>query len=221
MRQQPSRTTPPPITPNDDLYILNASPCTAAFDFDGTFIKGDSMTPYLQLMYRRRDILRSIYHLRRVLRDYQLRRVARKEAKEDILTHFFGGRSMEELHHYGSRLAREVLPQRVRPKALRRLRWHQAQGHRCLLITASMSFWTTAFAEEYGLELIATRPLVEDGTFTGRIDGPNNYGPEKVRRLEAHLSAEAMGYLYAYGDTDGDRELLERADEGLFRPFHE
>jgi HAD superfamily hydrolase (TIGR01490 family) len=197
-----------------------ALPCTAAFDFDGTFIKGDSLTPYLQLMYRRRDLMRSFLKLSPVMTAYQTKRMPRQLAKERILTHFFGGKELEELQRYGALLARDVLPQRIRPLALRRLRWHQAQGHRCLLITASLSYWTQAFADEYELELIATRPEVIDGQVTGRIDGPNNYGPEKVRRLEAHLSAQEMGYLYAYGDTEGDRELLARADEGLFRPFH-
>jgi len=193
----------------------------AAFDFDGTFIKGDSMTPYLQLMYRRRDIVRGIYQLRSVLAGYQFRRMPRQLAKEQILEYFFGGREMSELLDYGEQLARDILPQRIRPLALRRLRWHQEQGHRCLLITASLSFWTQAFAREYDLELIATRPEVIDEQFSGRIAGLNNYGPEKVRRLEAHIPPEAIGYLYAYGDTKGDRELLARADEGLFRPFHE
>jgi phosphatidylglycerophosphatase C len=192
----------------------------AAFDFDGTFIKGDSMTPYLRLMYRRRDIARGILKLRSVLTAYQFRSMPRQEAKERLLNHFFGDREIEELLQYGEQLARDVLPQRIRPMALRRLRWHQEQGHRCLLITASLSFWTEAFAREYELELIATRPEVLQGKFTGRIQGVNNYGPEKVRRLEAHISPETIAYLYAYGDTDGDRELLARADEGRFQPFH-
>jgi phosphatidylglycerophosphatase C len=200
---------------------MTSTHTVAAFDFDGTFIKGDSMTPYLQLMYRRRDIARGIYRLRSVLTGYQFRNMPRQLAKEKILAYFFGGREMSELHHYGEQLAREVLPQRIRPLALQRLRWHQAQGHRCLLITASLSFWTQAFAREYDLELIATRPEVIDEKFTGRIAGRNNYGPEKVSRLEEHISPETISYLYAYGDTQGDRELLARADEGLFRPFHQ
>lgn len=200
---------------------MTSTHTVAAFDFDGTFIKGDSMTPYLQLMYRRRDIARGVYELRSILARYQFRRMPRQLAKEEILEYFFGGRKMSELLDYGEQLARDVLPQRVRPLALQRLRWHQEQGHRCLLITASLSFWTQAFARDYELELIATRPEVISEKFTGRIAGVNNYGPEKVRRLEEHIPPEAIDYLYAYGDTKGDRELLARANEGLFRPFHE
>jgi phosphoserine phosphatase len=46
-----------------------------------------------------------------------------------------------------------------------------------------------------------------------------------VTRLDAWLGGEARPgtYVYAYGDSDGDRELLARADVGVLvrprRPF--
>lgn len=192
----------------------------AAFDFDGTFIRGDSMTPFLRLMYSRRQILRRGWPVLPILWGYQRGHIPRREAKEFLLTRFLGGCSMAEMARTAQRLADEILPERIRPRALARLHWHQEQGHRCLLITASLTLWTEPFAQKYGLELIATRPEVVEGKFTGRIDGPNNYGPEKVRRLEQHVPPDQIEYLYAYGDTDGDRELLARADEGKYRPFH-
>ncbi len=192
----------------------------AAFDFDGTFIRADSMTPYLRLFYSRREMFRIGRSVLPYLVGYQLGRVPRRQAKEFLLTQFLGGKTVEELEQKAQILADTVLPSRIRPKALEKLRWHQEQGHRCVLVTASLTLWTKAFAHKYGLDLVATLPEVIDGKFTGRLQGTNNYGPEKVRRLEALIPPETIEFLYAYGDTSGDRELLARADEGLYRPFH-
>jgi phosphoserine phosphatase len=44
-------------------------------------------------------------------------------------------------------------------------------------------------------------------------------GAEKVRRLDEWLGATAPGagpaFVWAYGDSSGDRELLARADQGI------
>ncbi len=192
----------------------------AAFDLDGTFIRGNSMTEYLRLIHSKRMLFGGALRLGPVLGAYQMGRMPRREAKERVLSYFFGGMEMAYLEKKGVILAEEILPNKIRPKALARLQWHQEQGHRCVLVTASLSFWTHSFAQKYGLELIATRPEVSEGKFTGRLLGPNNYGPEKVNRLDQLVLLDQVDYLYAYGDTAGDRELLARADEGLFRPFH-
>jgi phosphoserine phosphatase len=52
-----------------------------------------------------------------------------------------------------------------------------------------------------------------DGALTGEIVGANVRRAEKVRRLEAWLGGDAE--IWAYGDSTGDRELLERADHPL------
>jgi phosphatidylglycerophosphatase C len=51
-----------------------------------------------------------------------------------------------------------------------------------------------------------------DGRLTGELASPNVRREEKVRRLEAWLGDDGPVELWAYGDSDGDRELLARAD---------
>ena len=69
------------------------------------------------------------------------------------------------------------------------------------------------------VEKIATRLETDSGTFTGRLDGRNCRGAEKVERLRAHLG-DLGGYsIHAYGDSPSDRVLLERAEFGHYRAF--
>ncbi len=42
---------------------------------------------------------------------------------------------------------------------------------------------------------------------------------ERVRRLEAIIGELKQYCIYAYGDSQGDRELLQVADFPYYRPF--
>jgi len=61
------------------------------------------------------------------------------------------------------------------------------------------------WCREQGLDLLGTRLQVVDGQLTGRIDGENCRGPEKVRRIYSKYNSDDYAKIYAYGDTEGDR----------------
>jgi HAD superfamily phosphoserine phosphatase-like hydrolase len=77
--------------------------------------------------------------------------------------------------------------------------------------------WARAVAID---DVLATRLEVRSGRVTGRLDGPNCYGPEKVARLRALIGGLDAFDVYAYGDSRGDRELLAAATHPAYRPFH-
>ena len=54
---------------------------------------------------------------------------------------------------------------------------------------------------------------------TGRLEGRNCHGEEKVRRLREHYNLASMEYIYAYGDSEGDRPLQAVAHEFHYRSF--
>jgi phosphatidylglycerophosphatase C len=54
---------------------------------------------------------------------------------------------------------------------------------------------------------------------TGRIDGKNCHGPEKVRRIREQYPADEYDIAYAYGDTGGDRPMLALARHPFMKPF--
>ena len=43
------------------------------------------------------------------------------------------------------------------------------------------------------------------------------YGDEKVRRIRERLTLADYGTIYAYGDTEDDRAMLDLADRKYFR----
>ena len=63
-------------------------------------------------------------------------------------------------------------------------------------------------------DVLAGRSEARPGRATGRLDGGNCRGPEKVVRSagSTHAGGRPAVHLSAYGDSRGDRELLAVAD---------
>jgi len=117
----------------------------------------------------------------------------------------------------------ERLIQGLRPEAVARLRWHDQQGHRLVIVSASPRALIQPVAQHLGVELIATETsdlAGEAAIATLQLTSANCKGAEKVRRLEAWLGQPLQEIeLHAYGDSRGDRELLQAACEPHWRSF--
>src|SRR5262249_49246321 len=146
--------------------------------------------------------------------------VSRTRTKEAVLRAFLGGVDESVVRQRAARWALHELPGLVRPAALARLRWHMSQGHRVVLASASLELLVEPWARAVGVrDVRAMRLEVREGRLTGRLDGPNCYGEEKVIRLRALLGDLDRYELHAYGDSAGDRELLAAAQHAVWRPF--
>ena len=78
-----------------------------------------------------------------------------------------------------------------------------------------------AKAEAAGIRLtvVGTEMEVKNGRMTGRFATPNCYGAEKVRRIEDVIPHREHYRVLAFGDSRGDKEMLEYADEKFEKPF--
>ncbi len=192
----------------------------AAFDFDGTLTKKDTMFAFIRFVKGDFYFIWGMLCISPTLILHKIGFLSAQKAKEKCLSFFFQHETEADLYAYGSRFCREKMPDLLRPQALSCLKNHQNQGHICYLVTASLTFWTQKWAEEQGFMLVATLPEIQNGRFTGKIVGKNCNGEEKVFRLLSVLSAEKnIEKKYAYGDTSGDTEMLKWADVAVFKPF--
>jgi HAD superfamily hydrolase (TIGR01490 family) len=196
-------------------------PVVAAFDFDGTLTRRDTLLPFLLHTLGSFEVARHALVLSPTLAAYGLGFIRNDIAKERVFIQCLSGMRMGELRQEAERFAENVLPTLLRKEALQRLDWHKRQGHRCVVISASLELYVRPWAINTGFDdVIATHlEAREDGRITGKLSGGNCFGVEKVRRLEA-LLGDRNGYtLYAYGDSRGDKELLSSADVAYYRFF--
>ena len=60
---------------------------------------------------------------------------------------------------------------------------------------------------------------IKDKTITGKTFKKNCHDPEKVKRIRELYNLSDYKYIYAYGNSRGDHEMLDIADERHYKPF--
>jgi len=195
----------------------------AAFDFDGTISYRDTLSSFLLFSVGFRRYTLNMLILLPIFMAYITGFRSRQQTKEKVLRRFFHRTPVATLRELGRAFALSKLDQHIRPEALERIAWHRQHGDRCVLVSASLEAYLAPWAEAKGFEATIASVLEADekGLFTGRLQGLNCRSQEKVRRLEERMGPRSTYILYAYGDSDGDRELLASADHPFFRRLSE
>lgn len=191
----------------------------ALFDFDGTITDGDSLWDFLCWSFGKTRMIRAGACLGPTLLAWRVGMTSRHEVKARLLRHFFYGWDAEKFMGHCAEYSLGALPRLVKPSALKQIEWHKANGHTVLVVSASIETWLKPWCDLHQLGLIATRVEVVDGRITGALATPNCRGTEKVRRLKEAIDLHEYSYVYAYGDSRGDREMLELANEPHYRRF--
>lgn len=202
-----------------------ASRPVAAFDFDGTLLEGDSLLILHSLVRspvgRLADGLNLLPAL--VLWKSGLRSTAwlKQTFLQILLTPAMQARSPEQRQQLLHQALASALWQQLRPAALTRLEWHRRQGHRLVIVSASPRLLLQPIAERLGVELIATETSDPCNGTPIELRSANCKGPEKIARLEQWLQQPLSNTeLHAYGDSRGDRELLQSAAHPHWRSFN-
>ncbi|MEP6625556.1 MAG: HAD-IB family hydrolase [Acidimicrobiia bacterium] len=186
----------------------------AAFDFDGTISRRDTLAPFLARVGGTGPLVHAIVRRSPRIAAAALRRGDRDAEKQAVITRVLGGRTATSVAAMGRAYADHLWTrQRFRPAALELLRWHREQGHRIVIVSASLDSYLVPLAPRLGVDHVISCSLETDsaGLVTGTLLGGNVRGPEKANRLRAWLGGDAVE-LWAYGDSSGDDELLAMAD---------
>ncbi len=195
-------------------------PDVAAFDFDGTLTTGGSVFDFLSAVAGRDAVLRASAQLAPRLAHAALAggEVADR-TKEELFTRVLGGIVTEHVDRVGAEFAVGHLAAHVRPDVRRRLDWHRGRGDSVVIVSASPDAYVRVAAERLAADAaIATLLEVDDsGRLTGRYEGGNCRGEEKIRRLRLWMADAGMedADLWAYGNSRGDLRMLRAAQTGV------
>lgn len=191
----------------------------AIFDFDGTLTRCDSLLPFLRqsqptiLFWIRLPFYLAMWMC------YKLRLASADRTKAAILATVLKGKKEAECRAMAQRFV-PVVESLLRPEALHRLEWHRSEGHRLVLLTASLLPCVEPWAEKMGFHtVIATLPEIRSGILTGRFEGRNCKGKEKIRRLDRALPHWRDAISYGYGDSPSDLPLLSLCTHSYYRNF--
>ncbi|HEY6899296.1 MAG TPA: HAD-IB family hydrolase [Puia sp.] len=193
----------------------------AFFDFDGTITTRDTLLEFIKFSKGTLPFYIGFALNSPWLVAYRLKLISNQAAKERILTWFFRKTPLAVFQETCDQFADQQIPALLRPKAVQEIRRLQEKGFDVVIVSASPENWLRKWTESIGAGLLATRLEIKPvkQTLSGRIQGINCHGEEKVRRIrEAHTLADYQ-VIHAYGDTSGDKPMLALAHHGFYKPF--
>lgn len=194
------------------------SPDVVAFDVDGTLTVRDCVVPFMRRICGTTGLaMAGGRYGGELLRGRTSR--DRDDVKESFVRSVFSGRVESEVGDAGVLFAAEAVKGSMRLDVAERLRWHQEQGHVVVLVSASLGPYLHPFGDLLEVDAVLCTELeASEGRFTGEIAGRNCRGPEKASRLASWMEQSGFAtsaLTHAYGDSDGDREMLAMARLGL------
>jgi phosphatidylglycerophosphatase C len=187
---------------------LTRSGPIVAFDFDGTLTVSDTFLAFLRWREGSVGYHAGMARLAPAASSFLINRKVDRLKAAAVLE--------EEAREFAATAA----PLMLRPDALRVWRRHRNDGARMVIVTASPEPIIAPFARGLGADMLIGTGLAldKDDRLTGGLKGRNCRGPEKVKRLR-EVFGEDVRLAAAYGDTDGDDDMLNIADEKFMRLF--
>ena len=191
----------------------------ALFDFDGTITKKDSFLEFIRFYKGSYSFIIGLIILSPILLLYKVKIVKNWKAKERVLTYFFKNELFKEFCLKSTEFSLKIIPGLLKPDAVQAITYHLEKGDRVIVISASFENWLADWCKSMKLELIGSKIEVRNGFITGKIEGKNCYGIEKVIRLKQYLDITQFSEIYAYGDSKGDLPMLELANHRFYQSF--
>ena len=141
--------------------------------------------------------------------------------KERAISFFFKNESITDLWKKGKQYSSDKIDNMVRDKAKEKIKWHQSRGDKIIVVSASANIWLESWCLKNNIDLIATELEEIDGKITGKLINGNCFGNEKVVRVKKKVNIKDYEEIFAYGDSRGDKELLDFADKPYYKPFRD
>ena len=180
----------------------------AYFDLDGTLLNASSEKTLTAYLARRRPwripwgaIVWTTGFLTNLLRGRALYDAARNRGHLSLA-------SWNTLEDYSNHLAEHTLKQHISSSAWERLEWHRSQGHRLVLVTATVAPMAEAMAAVLGMDAVyGCGPNERSGVLSGSERGwsvPRRKGKVPVVQSDAKENGHDLSQCYGYGNTLAD-----------------
>ena len=192
-----------------------------AFDFDGTLTTKDTLLEFIRFAKGSGQMVRGFLLFSPLLLLMKLHLYPNLKAKQQLFSYFFKGMNIDDFNALCMRFA-EQNKRLLRPAGIEKVRQAiEEEQATVLIISASIDNWVRPFFDEIDkkIQVLGTQIETTEGRLTGQFTTKNCYGQEKVNRLTALYPHREAYDLIAFGDSRGDKELLDFADKGFYKPF--
>lgn len=188
----------------------------SVFDFDGTITTKDTLFEFMKFTHGKYFFYLKFIVLFPIIILYLFKILPNYKAKQIIFNSFYKGMKIDAFNKKGILFIR-IIEMNLNEKVIKQLKQSQANGNEIIIVSASIENWIIPWANSHNINhILGTQIEVVNGVLTGNFSTKNCYGKEKVERLKKFLSNKEQYYIYAYGDSKGDVELLDFAHEAYW-----
>jgi HAD superfamily hydrolase (TIGR01490 family) len=183
----------------------------ALFDVDNTLLPGEaSEIGFFRFLWRRglvgwSELTRSAAWLAGHVPPFSLHPLRERKV-------YLTGKRPEDIESYAREFCQVEMLGKLSLQGRARLEEHRQAGHQLVLVTGAPDFLVGPLAEFLGVSTVfSAKPEQRDGVYTGALIPPFPYGRGKRELILAHAKEMNLDLTqsYAYGDSPGDRDILE------------
>ena len=191
-----------------------------AFDFDGTITTKSSFAEFIIFTKGYCRFLLGLLIYSPFLVAYVLKLYPNWKAKEKLFSYFYKNTTEEDFNQWSKAFTIKI-DAITRPETVKAIKKHLSEDATVIIVSASIDTWIKLWAEEIGVGTVLATQFETDSNkrLTGKFRTKNCYGKEKVQRIKAAFPNRTEYCLIAYGDSIGDKEMIEFADKGWLHHF--
>ncbi len=189
------------------------------FDFDGTISKSDSMFDFLKTIHGLPYFYFLLFKAVPIFVCYKLKIINKDKFKDSFLMIFLSKFSFSKLEIISNDFS-FLYEKKLKSSAIKYINnLKKDKNNEIIIVTASLDIWIKPIAEKLGIKFISTKASFNNNLYNG-IKGKNCWGKEKVNRIKLAYNLKKYNEIHAFGDSEGDFEMLNIANYKNFRFFN-
>jgi len=205
---------------NSSLKSTRKLKTLAVFDFDGTLTNRDSLNDFLLWRYGPIKFFSVYLIISPILFLYLLGCIKNITIKKIQIYFFLKESSMDSFLNDCEDYAKSRLKEIIRPEAISVIKQHAKKGHELIIISATYPFWIKHWASQYDFShVLGTEIKAKKGKINCASLKKVCVGIEKVNRLMDIYPNLSQYEIYAYGDSYGDKHIMNMATHSYYKSF--
>jgi HAD superfamily hydrolase (TIGR01490 family) len=191
----------------------------ALFDFDGTISDFDSATLFYRSLYSNRIVFlyRHLFLCLPQIAAYRCSLTNYLPLKRKRLQIHIGVLSDDNFNKHLLKFQQIYLRSIIKESAIERIYWHSDQGHDVWVVSASYDFLLSDWCRRLNIGLIVNRTVKNQNSCI--FEGEDCNFSNKVVQIKKRINLRQYDKVYAYGDSDGDKDMLNLAHESHLNYF--
>jgi HAD superfamily hydrolase (TIGR01490 family) len=182
------------------------------FDVDNTIIKGQSQKLLLEFVFKKRII--KFFRYLKILYWFALYKLGISKNPEKTMEYAYGFLKNKD-EYYLENIINDFFNNKLKryffKEALDLIDKHKKEEREIILISNAIEPIIKKIAQYSGIKYyIATKLEIQNGKYTGKIDGGIVYGKNKIAKIKDFIEKNGFSFKnsWSYGDHASDLDIL-------------